>query len=112
MGNLANAYTELGCFKEALELEEKALDFFRRVLPQNHFHLGMAYYNLSISHSKTGDLNRAAEEAREGLRIFKASLPPIHPQIKAAQDHLLQVEGLSAARRATSQLFADSRSKT
>jgi len=111
MGNLANAYTELGRFQEALELEEQTLEFFRKVLPRNHFHLGMAYYNLSISHSKTGDLSRAAEEAREGLRIFQASLPPIHPQIKAAKDHLLQVESLSLARRATSQLFADSRSK-
>ena len=112
MGNLANAYTELGCFKEALELEEKTLEFFRRVLPRNHSQLGLSYFNLSISRCRTGDLQRAAEEAREGLRIFKASLPPIHPQIKAAQDHLLQVESLSAARRATSQLFADSLSKT
>ena len=105
MGNLANALSELGRFQEAFELEEKTLEFFRRVLPRNHSQLGLAYYNLSIGRCKTGDLRRAAEEAREGLRIFQASLPPNHPQLKAAQDHVLQVEALSVARGASSQLF-------
>ncbi len=105
MGNLANAYTELGRFQEALELEEKTLELFRRVLPRNHSQLGLAYYNLSISRCKTGDLRRAAEEAQEGLRIFQASMPSWHPQLKAARDHLLQVEALKVARGAASQSF-------
>jgi hypothetical protein len=40
MGNLANTYRALGRLQEALVLQEKTLEFRRRVLPQNHHLIG------------------------------------------------------------------------
>ena len=39
MGNLANTYSELG--QDALVLQEKTLEFRRRVLPENHPQIGV-----------------------------------------------------------------------
>ncbi len=40
IGNLANSYSALGRHQEAVEMEEKALEFIRRVLPENHPDIG------------------------------------------------------------------------
>ena len=42
MGNLAATYSELGRHQDALALQEKTLEFRRRVLPQNHPDIGVA----------------------------------------------------------------------
>ena len=40
MGNLALTYSELGRDQDALVMKEKALEFHRRVLPENHPSIG------------------------------------------------------------------------
>ena len=40
MSNLALSYSALGRHQEALEMEEKTLEFRRRVLPENHPDIG------------------------------------------------------------------------
>ena len=40
MNNLASTYSELGRHADALALKEKVLEFFRRVLPEDHPHIG------------------------------------------------------------------------
>ena len=40
MEYLAVSYSELGRHQEALEMKEKTLEFFRRVLPENHPAIG------------------------------------------------------------------------
>ena len=40
MGNLANTYSDLGRHQDALVMEEKTLEFRRRVLPENHPDIG------------------------------------------------------------------------
>ena len=40
MSNLAVSYSDLGRHEEALEMEEKTLEFYRRVLPENHPDIG------------------------------------------------------------------------
>ena len=40
MGNLALTYKELGRHADALALEEKVLEFRRRVLPEDHPDIG------------------------------------------------------------------------
>ncbi len=40
MGNLAGTYSALGRHQDALVMGEKALEFLRRVLPENHPDLG------------------------------------------------------------------------
>ncbi len=41
MSNLANAYNALGRHQDALVLQEKLLEVWRRVLPENHPNLGV-----------------------------------------------------------------------
>jgi hypothetical protein len=41
MGNLALSYHKLGRHQDAVVLEEKTLEFWRRVLPENHPHIGV-----------------------------------------------------------------------
>jgi len=41
MGNLAFAYSALGRHQDALVLNEKTLEFERRVLPENHPSIGV-----------------------------------------------------------------------
>jgi hypothetical protein len=40
MNNVATVYSQLGRHQDALALQEKALAFFRRVLPENDSHIG------------------------------------------------------------------------
>jgi len=41
MNNLADTYSALGRHQDALDLQEKTLEFRRRVLPQNHPDIGV-----------------------------------------------------------------------
>ena len=41
MGNLANTYGALGRHQDALVLEEKTLEFLRRVLPETDLRIGV-----------------------------------------------------------------------
>ena len=100
MGNLAVTYSALGRHQDALVLQEKSLEFGRRVLPENHHHLdiGISCLNLGITCHKVGDLHRALQFAREALRIFQATLPPSHPLVTHAQQLVLRYEGDTARR--------------
>ncbi len=40
MNNLANTYGELGRYTDALDLREKVLKIFQRVLPEDHPNIG------------------------------------------------------------------------
>ena len=40
MGNLANTYSDLGRHQDALAMQEKTLEFWRRVLPEIHPYIG------------------------------------------------------------------------
>ena len=48
MNNLADTYSALGRHQDALELQEKTLEFRRRVLPQNHPDIGVMRLRLLI----------------------------------------------------------------
>ncbi len=98
MGNLANTYLILGRHQDALAMQEKTLEFRRRVLPDNHPDIGISCLNLGISCRKVGDLHRALQFAREALRIFQATLPPSHPHVTHAQQLVLRFEGDTARR--------------
>ena len=102
MHNLATTYRALGRHQDALVLQEKTLEFHRRVLPENHPHIGMSCYNISLSYGRAGDFHRAIERAREALRILQATLPLSHPRIGQIQNLVRQIEGdiQTIARRA------------
>ena len=99
MGNLAAMYGSLGRHQDAVVLQEKTLEFRRRVLPENHSDIGESCVNISISYHRAGDFRRAIERAREALRIFQATLPPSHPHLKTAQE-LVRLIQVDIARRA------------
>jgi hypothetical protein len=40
MANLANTYAALGRYADALVMQEKVLEFFQRVLPEDHPDIG------------------------------------------------------------------------
>ena len=48
MGNLAETYRALGRHQDALVLQEKTLEFYRRVLPENHPDIGVMRLRLLI----------------------------------------------------------------
>ncbi len=41
MSSLASTYSNLGRHQDALVLQEKTLEFLRRVLPENHLKIGL-----------------------------------------------------------------------
>ena len=98
MNNLANTYSALGRHQDAFVMMEKTLEFWRRVLPDNHPHIGISCSNLGISCHKSGDLHRALQFAREALRISQATLPPSHPLVTQAQHLVILCEGDTARR--------------
>ena len=98
MSNLAAAYSALGRHQDALAMMEKALEFRRRVLPENHPQIGIACLNIGINYLEVSDLHRALQFAREALRIFQATLPPSHPLFTQVQQLVLRCEGDTARR--------------
>ncbi len=106
MGNLASVYILLERYADALVMQEKVLEFRRRVLPENHPGIGeghvrsdvsnvclliviltftgLALYNISLNYQRLGKLPRALKCAREALRIWQTSLPPEHEDIAYA----------------------------
>ena len=98
MSNLSYTYFALGRHQDAVVLQEKALEFRRRVLPENHPNIGESCFNISLFYRLAGDFHRAIERAREALRIFQAVLPPSHPSVKNAQEQVRQIEGDIAQR--------------
>jgi hypothetical protein len=58
--------------------------------------IGITLINLSIYYSRTGDLDRAMECAREALRILQSVLPPSHPHVFSAQQQVRTQENAIA----------------
>jgi len=48
MCNLAQTYQKLGRCQEALALQEKTLEFFQRVLPENHPSIGARWLHVGM----------------------------------------------------------------
>ncbi len=63
MNNLAATYSALGRHEDALAMLERALDFFRLVLPLRHPDIAVSLYNISLSHVRSGDMQRIIERA-------------------------------------------------
>ena len=95
---LLPSYHKLGWHQDALVLQEKTLEFRRRMLPENHPEIGTSCFNISLSYRQAGDFHRAMARAREALRIFQAALPPSHSHVKTAQELVRLIEGKIARR--------------
>ncbi len=49
MGNLASTYSDLGRHNEALAMRESVLEFYRRVLPEDHPSIGEGHVWSSVA---------------------------------------------------------------
>ena len=92
MHNLGDSYRELGRHEDGIAMKEKALDFRRRFLPENHPDTGSTCFSLGISYLQTGNLLQAVEKTRESLRIWQATRPQSHPNIETALQLVSQIE--------------------
>ena len=98
MSNVAATYSLLGRHQDGLVLQEKTLEFRRRVHPENHLEIGTSRFNLSLKYRKACNC-RAIDRARKALRIWQVTLSPSHPSVQNAQELIRQIEG-DLARRA------------
>jgi hypothetical protein len=92
MGNLATSYSALGRLEEALVLQEQKLQFDRRVLTTDNSSLGLTIFNLCSIHAQLGNFSLAMELVLEALRVWQTSLPPSHPRIALAREHLQKIQ--------------------
>ena len=116
MGNLAVTYSKLGRHADALAMEEKVLEFKRRVLPEDHPSIGEGHvwsgvacglrslirlvrhgtlqHELQSRENRraASRMTRAMECAREALRIWQASRPPGHENITVAEERVCKLE--------------------
>jgi tetratricopeptide (TPR) repeat protein len=92
MSSLALTYGALGRHEDALAMQERALEFRRRVLPPGHPSIAVSLYNISLSYEQAGDMRRAFDCAREAVVIWQAALPPGHPHLNLAEENVLRLE--------------------
>jgi tetratricopeptide (TPR) repeat protein len=105
MSNVASSYRALGRHQDALKMQEKTLEFRRRVLPENHPQIGAMRmhlilclvirrslhqvkrwaicYNLANSYSDLGRHQDALVMHEKTLEFRRRVLPENHPQIGA-----------------------------
>lgn len=92
MTSLASSYAVLGQSDNALVMYERALEFRRRVLPENHPDSGHSLYTLSIHLGKVGQSHQALKIAREALGIWQVTLPPEHERVLNAKRLIIRLE--------------------
>ena len=78
--------------KDHVDTGDTGMDLLQRVHANIHASIGIAFFNISSSYSKNGDLQRALDSAREALRIFRLVLSPVHPHVSLAQQQLVNTE--------------------
>ncbi len=103
MSNLASTYSDLGRHQDALAMQQKTLEFSRRVLPENHpdigatscfgllievevdalSALGDAMNNLSNVYTALGRHQDALAMGEQTLELWRRALPENHPNIGA-----------------------------
>ena len=107
MSNLASTYFALGRHEDALAMQERALEFRRRVLPENHPHIGeghewsgvacavpvvarcmylprragTAMSNLAVTYSALGRHDDALAMGERAFEFAYRVLPENHPSI-------------------------------
>jgi hypothetical protein len=87
---VAAALSSQGRHAEALDLNEQALAFRRRVLPADHPHIAMAMHNTAASYSALGRHAEALDLQEQTLAFLRRMLPADHPDIAAAMNNMEQ----------------------
>jgi tetratricopeptide (TPR) repeat protein len=67
-----------GEYAPAKDILLEGLIDLRKILPEEHVHVGLVHYNLGIAHGGLGEWSSAAASYDRALRIFDAVHPPDH----------------------------------
>ena len=80
LGNLGNAYTDLGDAKKAIEFYEKHLVIAREIGDRRGE--GTALFNLSLSLDNLGQRTKAIDVARSALNIYEQIESPYAERVR------------------------------
>ena len=81
---MANVEEQLGNLQKAIDLNEKALKIFVKVLGRHHVRVTMTKENIAYVYEGCGDLAQALSCIEEAHSIFRRSLGADHPNTKKA----------------------------
>jgi tetratricopeptide (TPR) repeat protein len=93
--NLGWVYSALGDKNKAKEFLEKALEMYRKTLPDNHKSIADTLHNLGLVYSDLGDKIKAKEFYEKALEIYSKTLPENHPSIKRTLNNLESLKSCS-----------------
>ncbi len=79
--SLAGLLREEGAIEEALRLSERALTLRRKALGDRHPDVARSWHDLGRSRLAVDDLSGALEALRNGIDIFRSTLPPDSSQL-------------------------------
>jgi tetratricopeptide (TPR) repeat protein len=93
MNNLANMYSQLERYLEALKLQEGTLLLRQRVLPEDHPDIATSMNNLAFTYGALGRHEDALKLQEETLAFRRRVLRKDHPDIATSLGHLAQTYG-------------------
>ena len=88
MVNLANNYAFDKRYEDALEMYNKSLTFFEKVLPKDHPKIGTLLFNMAYQCIELGMHDKALRLGTQSLNLFKKSLPENDELIGRAMNNL------------------------
>ena len=97
MNNLANTYSDLGRYQEALSLQEKVYDFRRRIQGEEHPDTLIAMNNLAVTYSDLGRYQAALDLATGAYDGFMRILGSDHPYTRTALRQVMFCESAITA---------------
>ncbi len=83
---MADVYTELGLYQQALTLGEKGLAQLRAASPPDPAAIGRSLSQLAAIHRRLGQYEKAEPLFREALSIQEKALGPGHPDVAGTLD--------------------------
>lgn len=88
LGNLAAMYVDLGEYKKAEPLHQRALDILEKMYGTDHESVAVALHNMAKLYSLLRDFEKAEVLYERALAIFEKTLGPEHPDTATCLDSL------------------------
>ena len=85
LSNIGIVYHTLGHTDQTLDFYQKALKNLEKTLSENHLHIALVCYRLSVFHNDQEQYELALSYAQRSLNIRKKKLPSEHELIDEAK---------------------------
>jgi tetratricopeptide (TPR) repeat protein len=85
---LAQAKYNLGEYKEAIIINEKALEIRQPLLPPNHPDVAKSYNNIGTVYYSIAEYSKSLSSHEKALEIQQHSLPSHHPHLAASYNNI------------------------